>query len=54
VVREAASGKTREKQRAFYSTPIVRDLDNNRARARAFARKTRQKIPDSRNSFCAL
>jgi hypothetical protein len=32
LVREAASGKTREKQRAFSYTPIVRDRDNNRAR----------------------
>jgi len=32
LVREAASGKTREKQRAFYYPPIVRDRDNDRAR----------------------
>jgi len=31
------------KQRAFYYTPIVRDLDNNRARPRAFPPKNAPK-----------
>jgi hypothetical protein len=43
LVRDAASGKTREKQRAFYYTPIVRDLDNDRARPRRFPPKNASK-----------
>jgi hypothetical protein len=54
LVREAASGKARA-IRAPSPTPqscaIVTTIAHDRA---DFPRKTNQKIPDSRNSFCAL